>query len=251
MPTNISPSESEGTKWLKLQLWVRRACENAGITAGGDDPLLSNISQADSEGVKWAKLQRWVALLAENISGGGVETSHTHNYAGSSTAGGAATSAEACTGNAATATKWATARSVTLSGVVTGSADIDGSADATVSTSIADGALPIAKTSGLQDALDDKVSVSATCLGIVGNVSKGTLSTPADWADIPVGCSRIYNGTTETGFPSDWWWYITKIANRDMDGGYCVMAVDFLYAATYMGCAGTSEDYPTWKQLSN
>lgn len=71
MPTNISPSEPEGTKWMKLQLWVRQACENAGITAGGDDPLLSNISQADSEGVKWAKLQRWVALLAENISGGG------------------------------------------------------------------------------------------------------------------------------------------------------------------------------------
>ena len=71
MPTNISPSESEGTKWMKLQLWVRQACENAGITAGGDDPLLSDISQSDSEGVKWAKLQRWVALLAENISGGG------------------------------------------------------------------------------------------------------------------------------------------------------------------------------------
>ena len=71
MPTNISPSESEGTKWMKLQLWVRQACENAGITAGGDDPLLSDISPSDSEGVKWAKLQRWVALLAENISGGG------------------------------------------------------------------------------------------------------------------------------------------------------------------------------------
>lgn len=70
MPTNISPSESEGTKWMKLQLWVRQACENAGITAGGDDPLLSDISPSDSEGVKWAKLQRWVALLAENISGG-------------------------------------------------------------------------------------------------------------------------------------------------------------------------------------
>lgn len=72
MPTNISPSESEGTKWMKLQLWVRQACENAGITAGGDDPLLSDISPSDSEGVKWAKLQRWVALLAENISGGDV-----------------------------------------------------------------------------------------------------------------------------------------------------------------------------------
>ena len=71
MPTNISPSDSEGTKWTKLQLWVRKACENAGITAGGDDPLLKDIVPSDTEGVKWAKLQRWVSLLAENISGGG------------------------------------------------------------------------------------------------------------------------------------------------------------------------------------
>jgi hypothetical protein len=118
-----------------------------------------------------------------------------------------------------------------------------------MNTSIADGALPIAKTSGLQNALDDKVSVSATGLGIVGNGSVGTLSTPADWAAIPVGCARIYIGTTATGFPGDWAWYVTKIANRDVGGGYCVMAVDFLYAGTYMGCAGTSADYPTWRQL--
>jgi hypothetical protein len=118
-----------------------------------------------------------------------------------------------------------------------------------MNTSIADGALPIAKTSGLQTALDDKVSVSATGLGIVGNGSCGTLPTPADWAAIPVGGARMYNGTTATGFPGDWWYYVTKIANRDMEGGYCVMAVDFTTAATYMGVAGTSADYPTWKRL--
>ena len=38
------------------------------------------------------------------------QTSHTHNYAGSSAPGGAATTALACTGNAATATALATAR---------------------------------------------------------------------------------------------------------------------------------------------
>ena len=37
---------------------------------------------------------------------------HTHNYAGSSSAGGAATTSLACTGNAATATKLATARTI-------------------------------------------------------------------------------------------------------------------------------------------
>lgn len=43
---------------------------------------------------------------------GAAASSHTHNYAGSSSAGGAATSALTCTGNAATATKLATARTI-------------------------------------------------------------------------------------------------------------------------------------------
>lgn len=50
--------------------------------------------------------------------------SHTHNYAGSSSAGGAATSAE----------KLATARAITLSGAVSGTANFDGSGDANIST---------------------------------------------------------------------------------------------------------------------
>lgn len=43
---------------------------------------------------------------------GAASTSHTHNYAGSSSAGGAATTALACTGNSATATTLATARTI-------------------------------------------------------------------------------------------------------------------------------------------
>lgn len=43
---------------------------------------------------------------------GAAASSHTHNYAGSSSAGGAATTALACTGNSATATKLATARTI-------------------------------------------------------------------------------------------------------------------------------------------
>lgn len=50
--------------------------------------------------------------------------SHTHNYAGSSSAGGAATSAE----------KLATARAITLSGAVNGTASFDGSGDANIQT---------------------------------------------------------------------------------------------------------------------
>lgn len=56
---------------------------------------------------------------------GAATSSHTHNYAGSSSAGGAATSALTCTGNSATATKLATAR--TINGV-----SFDGSANITI-----------------------------------------------------------------------------------------------------------------------
>ena len=45
---------------------------------------------------------------------GAAASNHTHNYAGSSSAGGAATSALACTGNASTATKLQTARTLTI-----------------------------------------------------------------------------------------------------------------------------------------
>ena len=50
--------------------------------------------------------------------------SHTHNYAGSSSAGGAATSAEKLTAT----------RAITLSGAVNGTASFDGSGDANIPT---------------------------------------------------------------------------------------------------------------------
>ena len=60
--------------------------------------------------------------------------SHSHNYAGSSSAGGAATTALACTGNSATATKLATARTIALTGSVTGSGTFDGSGNLSIAT---------------------------------------------------------------------------------------------------------------------
>ena len=60
----------------------------------------------------------------EEIESYAAPISHTHNYAGSSSAGGAATSAE----------KLATARAITLSGAVSGTANFDGSGDTNIST---------------------------------------------------------------------------------------------------------------------
>lgn len=60
----------------------------------------------------------------EEIESYAAPLSHTHNYAGSSSAGGAATSAE----------KLTTARAITLSGAVNGTANFDGSGDTNIST---------------------------------------------------------------------------------------------------------------------
>ena len=60
----------------------------------------------------------------EEIESYAAPISHTHNYAGSSSAGGAATSAE----------KLATARTISLSGAVSGTANFDGSGDANIQT---------------------------------------------------------------------------------------------------------------------
>lgn len=62
--------------------------------------------------------------ISDQIAAYAAPISHTHNYAGSSSAGGAATSAE----------KLAAARAITLSGAVNGSANFDGSGNTNIST---------------------------------------------------------------------------------------------------------------------
>lgn len=62
-------------------------------------------------------------------------------------------------GNAATASKRASSITLTLVGVATGTTSIDCSGNATLNTAIADNALSIAETSGLQ-ALDAKADLS-------------------------------------------------------------------------------------------
>jgi len=64
-------------------------------------------------------------------------------------------------GNAASASKLNVARAISLSGIISGTTNFDGSAGANIITTIADAALTIAKTSGLQSALDAKASLAS------------------------------------------------------------------------------------------
>lgn len=83
---------------------------------------------------------------------GKAASSHTHNYAGSSSAGGAATSAN----------KLATARTISLTGDVTGSTSFDGSGNVSITATVADDSHnhTIANVDGLQIILDGKSATS-------------------------------------------------------------------------------------------
>lgn len=78
------------------------------------------------------------------------------------------------TDTASAATKLATARSFALTGLVTATAvNFDGTGNVSLTTAIANNALAIAKTSGLQAALD----VRLTLRGAAGSVSLNTITT--------------------------------------------------------------------------
>lgn len=79
------------------------------------------------------------------------------------------------TDNAATASKLLNARLIGLAGLVTGSASFDGSGNISIATAIADAALSIAKTAGLQTALDGKAGLASPAF--TGNPTAPTQST--------------------------------------------------------------------------
>lgn len=79
------------------------------------------------------------------------------------------------TGNAASASKLAIARTIALAGIISGSATFDGSGNISIATAIADAALSIAKTAGLQAALDSKAGLASPAF--TGNPTSPTQST--------------------------------------------------------------------------
>lgn len=85
---------------------------------------------------------------------------------------------------AAKAIKLSTPRKISLSGILSGYANFDGSADISLNVSIADGALSIAKTNGLQAALDGKIGslsdASQTTKGIIEIATNAEAQAGAD-----------------------------------------------------------------------
>jgi hypothetical protein len=84
------------------------------------------------------------------------------------------------------ATKLATARSIGVTGVVGGSATFDGTANCTITTAMSDGTLSIAKTSGLQAALDGKLPLGGGTISgnlyVTGTMTGGAVVDLSDAA---------------------------------------------------------------------
>lgn len=99
------------------------------------------------------------------------------------------------TANAVSASKLATARSISLTGLITGSTSFDGSGNVTLATVMADGALSVAKISGLQGLLDGKMSAGTGGLG--GSAVNGG----STWNTINATGFYRMGGTTDDGAP--------------------------------------------------
>ena len=85
------------------------------------------------------------------------------------------------TGNATTASRWANPINVILSGVITGQNNMTGASNVTITTSIANNALSIAKTSGLQTALNGKEPTLAA--NRKREINYGTAAAPSNLAE--------------------------------------------------------------------
>lgn len=170
---------------------------------------------------------------------GAAASSHTHNYAGSSSAGGAATSALACTGNAATATKLQTTRTLTVGN--TGKS-FDGSAN--VSWSLSE--IGAAATSHTHNYAASPSAGGAANLVYLPRVTGSTVS-----ANYQPGANRIEMkefGNDCSNTPSAAWYHI--MTGQGGDSNYNTqLALGMTTQAVYYRYRN-SGTWGSWKQLA-
>lgn len=138
-PITINPLVKTALDNLSTELNNFKTSTNASI-ANINTTLLVK-ADSDSTGIAYQAMKLKTArtiTISGAVTGSGafdgsgdlsinVGVNHTHNYAGSSSAGGSAN----------TAVKLATARNIALSGVVTGNVNFDGSGNVTIGTAFA------------------------------------------------------------------------------------------------------------------
>lgn len=99
------------------------------------------------------------------------------------------------------------------------------------------------------------VKIADTYLGSVGNVPIDSVTnTVEEWSNLPVGYSRMMSSAIGTagGMPSTTISYFTKIANRDTNGGWVGLAIEYGSGSSqsfYVGQAQTGSVFPTWDKV--
>lgn len=139
---------------------------------------------------------------------------------------------------------WPTARTITLTGPVTGSVSIDGSANASLTTVIADGALTIPKTAGLQDQLNVLV------MGLGNRWTTGVTEgpNPSNYSgdlNLLAGATFVRAGFPSTNIPTVGGPTFTVITNGAINyGNQLAFGADTLGFRTQNGGA-----WGTWRNL--
>jgi hypothetical protein len=100
----------------------------------------------------------------------------------------------------------------------------------------------------------DFVLKSTTMLGKTGPVGLDAVTnTAAEWSALPVGYSRMMDAATigtAGGAPiNTGYGYFTKIANRDVGGGWGGIWSGYDGGDLYYGWAQVSTDLPTWRKV--
>lgn len=186
--TTHAPYFHDGTSWIPMDA---RKATNIPLSALATDPLArsnhtgtqlaSTISNFDTQ-VRTSRLDQMAAPTASVSANSQKITNLATPTVSTDAASKGYVDGASTTGNAATATALQTSRTFTLSGVVTsGAMSFDGTANVTFTTAIADAALSIAKTSGLQSALNAKQdSIGYTPLNKAGDTMTGNLTLAGD-----------------------------------------------------------------------
>ena len=172
---------------------------------------------------------------------GKAASSHNHNYAGSSSAGGVANSAA----------KLSTARTISLTGDVSGSTSFDGSGNVSITTTVADDSHnhTIANVDGLQAALDDKAPIFTNTIGGVeysygSNSGKNVLT---EISNMPQGFHTIYaiSGTAGNPETTESYRYFIHKTSTTIGWIYAFGADGSIYS-NYLAGANT---YKGWKTI--
>jgi hypothetical protein len=97
----------------------------------------------------------------------------------------------------------------------------------------------------------DYVLKSTTNLGTVNTAGLDiATNTAAEWSALPVGYSCMMNaGNVAGGAPDANYGFFTKVASRDVGGGWGGLWVGHAGAENYVGYAVSGTDLPTWRRL--